>query len=146
MNIGKMISIIARQNQMYLVKEMNKIGITGSEYIFIANIPDEGTVIQQEICNELELDPGFATRSVKSLINKGYVVKVKNQQDKRAYNLKLSKRGLLKKKLVLEKLDYWNEVVAGNMTDIEIEKMFCNLIEIKKRIRNELNKDNKTNA
>lgn len=137
-SIGKIISIIARQNQMYLVKEMNKIGISGSEYIFIANIPDKGFATQQQICNEFEVDPAFATRSVNSLVKKGYVEKLKSKLDKRSYELRLTENGLLKKRQVRDRLDYWTEVLKGDMDDLEVDALLKVLLELKERAGNEL--------
>lgn len=137
-NIGKLISIMARQNQMYIVREMNKIGITGSEYIFIANVPDTGFTTQQKICNDFELDPAFATRSINSLVKKGYLEKVQSKHDKRVFEIKLTKKGSPIKKQVKNKLNYWSDVLSDNMAESEIDELLITLNEIKQRANKEI--------
>lgn len=139
-SIGKLISIISRQNQIYLIREMNKIGITGSEYIFIANVPDTGFTTQQEICNDFQLDPAFATRSINSLVKKGYLEKVKSKYDKRFFEIRLTKEGIPIKMQVKSKLNYWSVVLGGNMKESEIDDLLITLNKIKQRANIEIKK------
>jgi DNA-binding MarR family transcriptional regulator len=117
-SLAKIIGIIARQNRIYLVKEMNKIGVSGTEYIFIANIPDYEFTTQQKICNEFEFDSAFATRGVNSLVKKGLVEKVKSKEDTRSFEIKLTDEGRKIKKSVNEKLEYWTNVLGENFPSL----------------------------
>jgi len=137
-SIGKYISIISRQTQAYISREMKKFGITGSEYLFLVNTPDEGVITQQEICNSFEVDPAFATRGVKRLVDKGYLSRKRSQTDKRSFEIALTEEGKLLKPLVQEKLQYWTTVLAGDMTDEEQDAFVNKLIELKNRANEDL--------
>jgi DNA-binding MarR family transcriptional regulator len=139
-SIGKYISIISRQTQAYISREMHKLGITGSEYIFLVNTPDEGVITQQEICNSFELDPAFATRGVKSLVDKGYLIRTKSATDKRSYEIAITEKGKRLKPFVQERLDNWTAVLAGDMTKEEITEVINKLIELKNRANKEIQK------
>lgn len=139
-SIGKYISIISRQTQSYISSEMQKLGITGSEYIFLVNTPDEGVVTQQEICNSFELDPAFATRGVKSLVDKGYLTRTKSKTDKRSYEIAITEKGKRLKPFIREKLNYWTAILAGDMTKEEITEVINMFKEIKNRANKELQK------
>lgn len=90
-NIGKYISILSRQFQIYINRELKEHDISSSEYIFIVNIPDDGDINQKQICDSFEIDQAMATRSMKSLEEKGLVLREKNPHDKRAYMIPLTK-------------------------------------------------------
>lgn len=139
-SIGKYISIISRQTQAYISREMQKLGVTGSEYIFLVNTPDEGVITQQEICNSFELDPAFATRGVKSLVDKGYLTRTKSKTDKRSYEIAITEEGKRLKPFIQERLDYWTAVLAGDMTKEEITEFINKLIELKNRAKKEMEK------
>lgn len=132
-SIGKYISIISRQSQAYISYEMKKFGITGSEYLFLIHTPNEGVITQQEICDDFKLDPAFATRGVKSLVEKGYLSREKSQVDKRSYDIALTDKGRTLKPLIQERLDNWSYTLAGDMTDEELYDFIDKLIEISKR-------------
>jgi|LGOV01.1.fsa_nt_gb DNA-binding MarR family transcriptional regulator len=137
-SIGKYISILARQSQAYISREMQKLGITGSEYIFLINTPNEGVVTQQEICNNFELDPAFATRGVKSLVGKGYLTRTKSKTDKRSYEIAITEKGKKLKPFIQERLDHWTEVLAGDMKNDDITEVINTLIELKNRANKEI--------
>lgn len=139
-SIGKYISIISRQTQAYISREMHKLGISGSEYIFLVNTPDEGVITQQEICNSFELDPAFATRGVKNLVDKGYLTRTKSKTDKRSYEIAITDKGKQLKPLIRERLDHWTGVLAGDMTEEEITEVINKLIELKERAKKEMEK------
>lgn len=142
-SIGKYVSIISRQTQAYVSREMQKLGITGSEYIFLVNTPDEGVITQQEICNNFELDPAFATRGVKSLVDKGYLTRTKSKIDKRSYEIAITEKGKRLKPFIQERLDHWTTVLAGDMTKEEITEVINKLLELKNRANKELAKRRK---
>lgn len=137
-SIGKYISIISRQTQVYISREMLKIGITGSEYIFLVNTPDDGVITQQEICNRFELDPAFATRGVKSLVAKGYLIREKSLVDKRSFEISVTDKGRALKPAIHEILDHWTDVLAGDMPETEREDMMNKLIDFKNRANKEI--------
>lgn len=85
-SIGKYISILSRQSQIYINRELKNYNITSSEYTFLLNVPDYGDINQKQICDQFSIDQAMATRSMKSLEKKGLVLREKNPSDKRIRN------------------------------------------------------------
>jgi len=139
-SIGKLISIISRQTQNYISREMQRLGITGSEYIFLVNTPDEGEITQQEICNQFELDPAYATRGVKSLVAKGLLNREKSTIDKRSYEITLTDEGRLMKPKIQKVLDHWTDVLAGDMSQEEKDDIIETLMGFKTRANEEISR------
>lgn len=120
-SIGKYISIISRQFQIYISRELKDYDVTGSEYIFIVNVPKHGFITQKEICDEFSLDPAFATRGVKSLEKKGFVIRTKNENDKRSHYISLTEKGRVVQPIIQEKLQNWTRILAGGDSHDEIK-------------------------
>jgi len=118
-SIGKYISILSRQAQIYINRELKVYDITSSEYIFLINVPDYGDINQKQICDEFSIDQAMATRSMKSLEKKGLVHREKNPSDKRAYMISLTEKGKKIKPIIIEKLDNWTKLIAGDMSEAD---------------------------
>lgn len=137
-NIDKYLSKITRKSQVYISIEMAKLGISGSECLFLINVPDDGAITQQEMCNYFEFDSAFATRGVKSLIAKGLLNKVKNKKDRRSFEISLTEKGKKLKPTVFKVLSRWSDILVTDLTLEEKRDMIGKLKKINLRAKAEL--------
>ena len=138
-SLGKEISIISRKFDIYLQRELNKINISKSEYIFIINTENEGGSSQQAICDDFEIDKAVGARAIASLIKKGLLKREKNDQDKRSYRIYLTDKGLAIKPQIDAILLRWTMVLSQDIETEDIEKIFALLKKMKKNAIKDVN-------
>lgn len=126
-SIGKWISIIYRQSQIYLNNELKPYNLNSSEYIYLINIAENEGVNQKYLSDILIIDNALTTRVMKSLEKKGYIIREKCPEDKRSYNVRLSKKGREIQPIILEKLANWTDILAKNMEEEEINTIIDKL-------------------
>lgn len=106
---GRLISILYRKNQIYLNAVLKPYNITSSEQPVLMFLYDNKGVTQEEIAHYLQVDKALMTRTIQSLVEKGYVVKEKDQQDKRCNRVSLTEAGIAVREEIKSSLMDWNE-------------------------------------
>jgi DNA-binding MarR family transcriptional regulator len=64
------------------------------QYVILYMINSSGDLIQQDLANHLQKDKSLIVRQINGLIEKQYLVRLTNQEDKRKKNLILTQKGL----------------------------------------------------
>jgi DNA-binding MarR family transcriptional regulator len=119
-SIGKWISIIHRQSQIYINRELKPYNLNFSEYIYLINLASENKgVNQKHLSDMLIIDDALTTRVMKSLEGKGYIVREKSQSDKRAYNIKLTEKGVRIQPVIIKTLKKWTDTISEGMDEAE---------------------------
>ena len=130
-SVGKWISIIHRQTQIYLNKELKKYDLNSSEYIYLINLfgRKEG-INQKQLSDMILIDDALTTRAMKSLEMKGYIKREKNTKDKRSFNITLTNKGIEKVPLIHKVLNNWTAIISENIDEKEIEYIIGKLMTI----------------
>lgn len=123
-SIGKWISILHRQSQIYINNELKSYDLNSSEYIYLINLAGNEGVNQRFLSDLLIIDDALTTRVMKGLEEKGYIIREKNLGDKRSYNIRLTEKGNQIQPIVLEKLHYWTDILSTNMNEEEMNFIF----------------------
>ena len=119
-SIGKWISILHRQSQIYINRELKPYGLNSSEYIYLVNLASENEGVNQKyLSNLIIIDDALTTRAMKSLENKGYITREKSRDDKRSYHIKLTQKGVEIQPIILDKLINWTDIISEGMKDEE---------------------------
>jgi len=122
-SVGKWISILYRHAQIYINNELKPYDLNSSEYIYLVNISSQEGVNQKYLSNMLAIDDALTTRVMKSLERKGYIVRQKSLEDKRAYIVKLTEKGDNIQPIIIEKLYRWTDIISENMSEEERESI-----------------------
>lgn len=101
--IGKRIHYLANQNRAYVNAILKDEGLTHGECNLLVEIYRNDGISQEELVKKLRIDKSAITRVIKSMIEKGYVKKDINQNDRRYHCLYLTNKAN-------DKLDYIFEV------------------------------------
>ncbi|MGC7872194.1 MarR family winged helix-turn-helix transcriptional regulator [Desulfosporosinus sp. SYSU MS00001] len=121
-SIGKWISILHRQAQIYVNNEMKSYALNSSEYIYLINLAEkEDGVSQKYLSDKLYIDEALTTRVIRNLEKKGYVTRKKSLDDKRSYNVKLTEKGKNVQPIILDMLSRWTDILAKDMNEGEID-------------------------
>ncbi len=114
-SIGKWVSILYRQFQIYINRALNEYDINSSEYIFLINISKKQGVNQKMLSEDLIIDQALTTRVMKSLEEKGYITRAKNSHDRREYQIFLTEKGEEIQPIILGKLKAWTDILANDL-------------------------------
>jgi DNA-binding MarR family transcriptional regulator len=127
-SIGKWISILHRQSQIYLNGKLKPYGLNYSEYISLVNLsPESDGNNQKHLSDILIIDGALTTRAMKSLENKGYIIREKNKNDKRANNVRLTTKGIEMQPIILEALRDWTDIISNGMNEEEKDSIIRKL-------------------
>lgn len=92
-NLTRLINSIYRCNQVYFDKRLKKFNLTIGTYPYLVKLNILPGISQNEISKELNVDKAMSARTIKKLIELGYVKKEENEEDTRAYRLYLTDKG-----------------------------------------------------
>ena len=125
--IGKYISILYRQAQKYIGKELQPYGLSSSEHLFLVNISRQENVNQRQLAHLLGIDEALVTRGVARLEKQGLVRRERDAQDMRSYNLSLTEKGQSLLPAILDTFQKWNEILSNGFTQDEMKTMMSQL-------------------
>ncbi len=129
-SIGKWISIIHRQSQIYLNNELRQYDINSSEYIYLVNLASNEGVNQKYLSDMLCVDEALTTRVIRNLEKKNYVVRERDSDDRRAYNVRLTEKGKEIQPIIVDKLKDWTVVLSTGMNKEQVDYIIDNLISM----------------
>lgn len=131
-HIGKYIGEIHRASTMYFGKRASKFGIGAGQFFFLLNLYKRDGIAQEELTEKLNLDKGTTARAIKKLEDEGYLNRVKNENDRRAYRLKLTEKAEQIREEVFAILDEWEIELRSCLNDDECETLFYLLNKLSK--------------
>ncbi|MFC4772592.1 MarR family winged helix-turn-helix transcriptional regulator [Enterococcus hermanniensis] len=89
----KWLGKLTREYQKELDQVLIPLHLNSSNYYFIMKIHDHGRLPQEKLVALTGLNGSNVTRTVQKLIDQGFVVKEKNEQDRRGFLLALTSVG-----------------------------------------------------
>jgi DNA-binding MarR family transcriptional regulator len=119
MMLTKFTNNIYRLNQAYLDKHLEKFELTTGTYPYLIVLKRNSGISQNEISRELNVDKAMSARSVKKLIELGYIKKEENIEDIRAYKLYLTTKAEAVIPEILEIIQAWIGILADGISDYE---------------------------
>ena len=117
--IIKSFGILYRTFLSYMSKSIKNLEIAYSDSVFLVNIGDEYGISQEEMSANLSIDKAAIARSVKRMVQKGYVAYKSSQADKRIKRLYLTEQGEKIYEEILKLNAKWLDSV---MEDISVDK------------------------
>lgn len=127
-NIAKYISEIQRMGNIFFLKELSSLGLGYGQFNFLMELYKEDGVRQEDLSLSLKIDKGTTARAIKKLEAEGFIIKVHDDKDKRAYRIFLTKKGLEHKVDILKVAISWEEQLTKNLTADEKE-IILNLLK-----------------
>ncbi|GIN23280.1 MarR family winged helix-turn-helix transcriptional regulator [Siminovitchia fordii] len=122
-SIAKWISILHRQFQIYLNRELKEHDIHSAEYIFLVNLDEESGVSQEHLSSNLYINKAATARAIARLEQRGYIKRIRDPLDNRAYLVTLTTKGLEMKNFIQVRLAYWTQTITADLTVEEKDDM-----------------------
>lgn len=121
-SIGKWISVLHRQFQVYLNRELRDYDINSSEYIFLVNLYENDGVSQEKLSANLFINKAATARAIARLEKFGFVQRTSDPLDGRAYVVTLTTKGLEMRHFIQSKLAYWTRTITTGLTEEEVDE------------------------
>lgn len=109
------ISALYRQFQIYINNNTKDLQISASEYIFLMEMYKNDNMSQEQLSKNLIIDKAATARAIKSLEEKEYIIRKKDDNDKRTNRIKLTKKGIEIKDRLSNLLEEWNNEITSDI-------------------------------
>ncbi len=91
--LGGIVSYLYRSTQVYLAKRLEPYGIGSGQFPFLMTLYCRDGINQETLARDRRFDKATITRAVTRLEQAGYVRRVRDEGDRRAYRLFLTDKG-----------------------------------------------------
>ena len=88
--IGKYISQIYRKGRAFISKGLTQYDMGYGQMLFLLQLYRQDGISQEELTEKLNIDKGTTARSIKKLEKEGFIIRLKDEHDKRAYKIYLT--------------------------------------------------------
>ena len=129
-SVGKYISIIHRTGSSFLSKEFSKFNIDCGQYMYLIHLYKNDGLSQEELTEILNIDKGTTAKSIKKLETEGFVMRVKDKNDKRINRVYLTPKALEIKDEFLSSINAWENTLTSNLSYAEKEQALTLLKKI----------------
>lgn len=126
-SIGRLISILYRQSQVYINHALKDVNISSSEYIFMMALYKNEGINQEKLSTLLFIDKAATARAMKSLEEKGMVVRVNDRMDKRAKRVFTTEKGKDCKEFIYKTCKGWTELISDGMDEETFQIVYRSL-------------------
>ena len=82
------------KNLMVTEFRKHKIELSFEQFVMMQMLNSDCTLIQQDVANQLQKDKSIIVRQINVLLERQYVVRLTNKDDKRKKNLSITKSGM----------------------------------------------------
>lgn len=123
-SVGRLVSILYRKNQVYLNQALKSLDITATEMSSLLCLYHSDGVTQDEMSHYLLIDKAAIARAMVSLLDKGIIIKEKDDIDKRANRIYLSIKGKQLETSIRSILKGWNDLLIEDIDPKDVETMF----------------------
>jgi len=116
--LGKYLSRIHRYSRALMDKRLKHLGIGGGQFGFMMTLYRKDGVSQTELSDQLKLDKTTITRSIRPLLDNGYIVRERDPEDRREYRILLTQKGQsIRDELIEIRRELESELLEGFSQD-----------------------------
>lgn len=123
----KSFSIIHRFSIMFHVKALKNFKIAGHQMGYIMHICEKPGVSQEELSAFFGLNKGSVAKGIRSLVEEGYVRRIQNEKDRRAYRLYPTEKANELSTMAVGIMRTFDDILTKNMT-VEQKELFQSLL------------------
>jgi DNA-binding MarR family transcriptional regulator len=138
-NIGRLISILHRQAQMFHNQQLKDINISSSEFPFLLYLNANDGVTQETLVNFYGMDKAAVTRSIQSLEEKEFIYRAKNKDDLRCNHIYLTEKSRQLMPQLKQKVDYWSDYLREDLTQEEVDHVIGILSKMVEKVERNRN-------
>ncbi len=112
---------VHRLGLSYAYQQLKDLDISSGLVYFIIELSQVEWLNMSDLSAAVGVDNAYATRAVEKLSALGYVRKVSNEHDRRAYQISLTASGRQIAERVMETMKQWVEIITPGVSREDIE-------------------------
>ena len=118
--LGKYISLIHRQANVFFTKEFSKFGFGSGQYMFMIHLYKNDGISQEKLSELVNIDKGTTAKAIKKLEELNFIIRSKDTNDKRVNRIFLTEKALNIKDDFFSVLTNWENSLTNTLTEEEI--------------------------
>jgi DNA-binding MarR family transcriptional regulator len=138
-NIGRLISILHRQAQMFHNQQLKDLNISSSEFPFLLYLNATDGVTQETLVQFYGMDKGAVTRSIQSLEDKEFVYRAKNKEDMRCNHIYLTHKAKQIMPELRMRVDRWSAYLKEDLDENEVDLLVKILVKMVDKVESNKN-------
>ena len=129
-SIGRYISCIYRYFHRYMHDQLQTYDLGSGQFHFLMMLYRKDAVNQETLAETLHIDKATSARAIKKLEESGYVTRIRDEQDKRNYNIFLTEKAKKIKPKIKAILQHWTKILLTDLTLEEQQQLYTLLEKI----------------
>lgn len=129
-SVGRSISLIHRYTIIHINKKLENYNIGIGQLHFLLSLSHYNAINQEQLANYLKIDKATSARAIRKLEKEGLVKRKINPQDKRSYNIFITKKGRELIPKIRKITKKWTELLFTDFNKNDQEKLFFFLEKI----------------
>ncbi len=125
---GRWFSVFHRLPLSFLSEGLKDYNISSGQVMFLLELYYLDGISQEELSSYLNIDEANTTRAIKKLEKEGYVIRKRDEEDRRVKRIYLTEKALEIKPKVLDLMNQWEEKMLKSLTSVERE-VFIDLLK-----------------
>jgi DNA-binding MarR family transcriptional regulator len=131
-SVGRLISCTHRNIHSYLHHQLETYELGSGQLHFLMILYKQDGVNQETLAEKINIDKATCARAIKKLIDHGFVTRQKDPNDKRSYQLHLTKKAIELKPILRTILKNLSKQLLKDFSREEEQKFFEYLERISK--------------
>ena len=127
--IGKNISILNRQFNLFINHELAKADITATELMYLCSLYGKDGITQEDLVKEYCIDKAATARTLHGMEKKGLITRKTDMTDKRAKVIFITEKAAFYRDLTKQIQDKWIKKVATGLSDEQLND-FAGVLDI----------------
>lgn len=131
-----MITLLARKSQSYIGSALGKYNLSAAEQPFFMALQRYEGATQEELTAIVCVDKAATARAVKSLEEKGYLIRVQDKQDRRQNRIYPSDTANRLADAVRSELLHFNDLLTQGIDPQDLDIIFAGLQKMEENFSN----------
>ncbi len=128
--ISRLAGIISRRTGAYVNQAFKQYDLGGGTYPFLLALHHNEGMNQNQLSHELSVDKAMTARTLQKLISTGYVYRIEDPDDSRAFKLYLTDKGKSIVPELLKILVDWNKILTQTLSPEETQILAALLLRV----------------
>lgn len=135
-SIGRMITLLARRSQFHVGSILKKYDLSVAEQPFFMTLQYCEGVTQEELTALVCVDKAVTTRVVRTMEEKGYLVRVQDEKDRRQNRIYPTEKARQLGPKVKAELLKFNSRLTEGIDEQSLEQLYASLVKIEENLKN----------
>lgn len=140
-SIGRHISYIHRNFHSHMHHELEQFHLGSGQFHFLMILYKKDGVNQETLAEKLKIDKSTSARAIKKLEENDYVIRKRDVQDRRNYNIYLTKKAKKLHPTIKQILKKWTKQLLIDFSEEEVIQLYSFLERMEQNTTIKQNQD-----